>query len=43
MIWVGLDLHKRYITAGAVGEGGAVVLEMDRSYLLKPLDAGEKA
>src|SRR4030042_1005851 len=30
MIWVGLDLHKRYITACAVDEAGAVVAEHRR-------------
>ena len=30
MIWVGLDLHKRYITACALDEGGAVVAEHRR-------------
>ena len=30
MIGVGLDLHKRYITACALDEGGAVVAEQRR-------------
>jgi len=30
MIWVGLDLHQRYITACALDEGGAVVAEQRR-------------
>jgi len=30
MIWVGLDLHKRYITACALDDGGAVVAEHRR-------------
>jgi transposase len=30
MIWVGLDLHKRYITACALDEAGVVVAEHRR-------------
>jgi transposase len=30
MLWVGLDLHKRYITACAVDEAGGVVAEHRR-------------
>jgi len=30
MIWVGLDLHKRYITACAIDDAGAVVAEHRR-------------
>lgn len=30
MIWVGLDLHKRYITACALDDGGHVVAEHRR-------------
>jgi hypothetical protein len=30
MIWVGLDLHKRYVTACALDDAGAVVAEHRR-------------
>jgi len=30
MSWVGLDLHKRYITACALDDGGALVAEQRR-------------
>ena len=30
MLWVGLDLHKRYITACALADDGAVVAEHRR-------------
>jgi transposase len=30
MVWVGLDLHKRYVTACALDEGGRVVAEHRR-------------
>jgi hypothetical protein len=28
MVWVGLDLHKRYITACALDDDGAVVADL---------------
>jgi hypothetical protein len=30
MIWVGLDLHQRYVTACALDDGGAAVAERGR-------------
>ena len=30
MIWVGLDLHKRYVTACALDDGGRIVAEHRR-------------
>lgn len=30
MIWVGLDLHKKYITACAMDEAGGIVAEHRR-------------
>ncbi len=36
MIWVGLDLHKKYITACAMDEAGGLVMEHQRLPTAKP-------